>query len=157
MKELKTFTVDGESYVVQMYTTSVGMFLLTDIMNLLGADVVRVALAFKDGLKNGASVADFDLDIIDADMMTKAIDHLSSKAAPELLDSIFKRILSGTIIQKQGSTTCADAYDTHFQGRYSHLFKVLWKSLGVQYGDFLSVLGGLVKTAKGKAGLKSLS
>lgn len=155
MKEPATFTVDGETYTVQPFITSHGLQLLTELFALVGASAVRIAFNVM-GSKAKAETetpADGAAEVappasseggpdISAAEAAAAMANLTSRLKPETVDALFKRVLKGTLIGTT-SISAASRYDVHFQGRYGHLFQVVWKSLEVQYGDFLGALGGL--------------
>jgi hypothetical protein len=145
MKPSVPFTVGNETYTVQHFYTTAGLNLLTEIVGLLGEPMASLIGKLKGMSKGAAKFSDLDISDDDA---ANAISRFVANLKPETVENLFKRILSHTIINAQGSTSCAEAFDTHFQGRYMHLFKVVWKSLGVQYGDFSSALAGIAKKAE---------
>lgn len=151
MQEPTEFEVDGQKYVVQPFLTSYGMKLLTEISLLVGEAALRAVFELKDSKAKdpkavaAASMLDSD---VDPDAMVKVMNQLTARIQPDTIDSLFKRILKCTLLAGS-SNTCEKVYDVHFQGKYGHLFKVVFKSLQAQYGDFLTALSASAGIARG--------
>lgn len=136
MKQPKQIQVDGQTYTIQPYLTSFGMRLLTRIFLILGKPLVTLAFGLKG---EGKSLLDAE---IQPDQIAEIMDGLYARLTPEEVDQLFKDILVGTLIGNT-SQSATEVYDTHFSQQYGHLFKVVFKSLEAQYGDFFGALGGL--------------
>jgi len=144
MKELQTIVVDDISYDVNPYITSVGMKLLTDITLLAGKPLLTLIFGIKGSMGKGKKFTEMD---IDADLIQTIMTGLYERIDTNTLDSLFKRVLSGTMISNS-SQSLDKIYDTHFQSRYLHLFKVVLFSLKVQYADFWKGLSGNAAVAQ---------
>ncbi len=153
MKNPTTFNIDGKSYTIQPYLTSHGMLLLTEIGILVGADLVALVMQLKElvggekGVTSASQLMDMDLD---NEALHRILSSFFVKLEPATLDRLFKKILCGTLINEMGSTTADTVYDSYFSGQYAHLFKVVWKTLAAQYGDFWSALGVKASNAGAK-------
>lgn len=138
MKSSEIIVVDEVTYTVQPYVATTGMILFTKILSLAGEPLLKAAISLMQGEGKDLSTLKKSLEQ-DIDKIIPAFTELCSKLQPHTLDHLFKEILVGTILVNQSVVT---VYDTHFAGRYLHLFKVVAKTLGVQYGDFLGGFGG---------------
>jgi hypothetical protein len=140
MKEIKAIEVDGTKYAVNHYITSYGIKLLTEIFKLLGESMIKKLLEAKEGAASE----------IDPEKGGQAIAALTAKLDEDTADRIIKKILCNTL-PENSSFSVVDDYDERFRGRYIHLFKLTFKTLEVQYGDFLGALGGFAKLSKAVA------
>lgn len=153
MKSVKEVSIDNKQYRIEPYITSRGLRLLKTLTGLVGEPAVRLMATLPKGtdvvaLKNGtASILEVDINL------EKAAEILSAslvKLDDNTTEQLFKDVLQNTF---HNNTSCAEKFDSHFQGEYLHLFKVVVKTLEAQFGDFLSAItGGVLKRpVKGKA------
>lgn len=148
MKTPTTFQLDGETYTVSPYMTSTGMKLLTELVLILGKPLVQLIIRVKEAAAGG-SLKDLLEQDVDPATVDAVMTALYERLSPEAVDSLIKRILDQTFVGST-STKVTEGFDTRFQGKYLHVFKLVFKTLGVQYGDFLGVLGGHAGGKEGK-------
>lgn len=141
MKESKVIKVDGRDYTVTPFVTSQGVKLLTDLVRVAGEPLITLAVSLKD---HKGSVLEAD---VTPERISQIMSGLMTRVETDTLDSLFKRVLEGTLI---GTTSrrCSEEYDTYFIGDYLHLFKVVAFSIKEQFGAFSAGLGGIVNFAK---------
>jgi hypothetical protein len=135
MKETKTVLVDGIEYQVSPYLSSKGLKLLVELFNLIGEEAIQFAMKMGEDKKAGKTSVGFE------DELSKIIRNLTTKTNPDLVEALIKKILLNTYAGT--SRSVVEDFDLRFQGKYGHLFKLVAKTLGAQYGDFLGALGGL--------------
>ncbi len=138
MQEPKQFDVDGITYFVNAFRTSEGMRVLTEIVTLVGEPIVQ----FVGQAKKGALDTE-----IKPDNISSIMAGLTSRLHEDSVNSLFKKILQNTFKSHTGQPLAA-VYETEFIGKYSTLFKVVYKSIEAQYGDFFGVLGDFAKPVK---------
>jgi len=138
MKTLQTIEVDNIKYDINPFPTSVGIRLLTDITKLAGEPLIKTIMLLKSGDdKKKLNIKDVDLS---PEMINSIMAGLYDRVDSDTIDLLFKRLLTGTLVANSG-TTLSSVYDDHFQGKYLHLFKVVFESFKVQFGDFWKGLG----------------
>lgn len=138
----KEVTVDGQKYIVQLYSPDFGLTLYAKLLRLLGQPIVKLI-----GMVKGANLdnlADFDLNELDTDAAGEALQSLFSNLKDEEFVPLIKEILSETYTHPGLELVNGDEFNRLFSGKYLHLFKLTAQTLGVQYADFLS---GIVKRA----------
>lgn len=140
----KEITVDGEKYIVQLYAPTFGLTLHAKLLDLVSGSLAKLFGMFK-GLK-GKSVADLvsgglAWDDLDMDALGDSVAMLFGKLKPEEVAPLMLEILSCTFYEKTKQPVVA-TFESDFAGRYLHLYKLVGKTVGVQYADFLS---GVVK------------
>lgn len=147
----ETITLDGKSYTLSPFMTTQGVMIFTELTMALGEPIIQLALQAKAG---GLS------DMIDRDLPPETISALmgglAQRLTPAAVDSLFKRILSQTMVGNTSMPVVSD-YDTRFMGSYMHLMKLVWRTVQYQFSDFADGLGGLLAAARAKkAQLNSL-
>ena len=131
MIHTREILVDGESYKVTQFSASKGMKLLTRLIKILGEPMASF-------FSNPDAEQEMAFQVALAALSDKLDEDVVLATVKELIDSLSDG--DGQI-----------SFDTHFAGRFGHLFKVLGKILEVQYGDFFGVLvakGSGVQAAK---------
>jgi len=142
----KEVSIDSMQYRIEPYITSRGLILIKNLTALVGEPLIKMVAALPKGsdvksLQSG-SVNFTDLDI-NIEVIASALSTAFSKLDDATTEKLFRDILMNTF---HGNQSCADKFDTHFQGQYRHLFRVVVKTLEAQYGDFLGeITGGLLK------------
>jgi len=141
MKKPETITVDGKSYDVNAYDTSVGMVLLTDIILTAGEPLINLFMSIKGDKKR---LTEMEIEPAQIQMI---MSGLYARVGSKTIDDLFKRMLAGTFIANS-SEDVSKSYDTYFQGEYMHLFKVVFAVFKVQFSDFWKGLGASVNKAQ---------
>lgn len=142
----KDIVVDGQKYVVQLYPPTVGLVLYAKLLRLLGEPIVKFIGSFgKDAFKKEA--IKLDLDGVDFEVVGQALSSLLSKIGDDDVVPLIQEILHGTFVYET-KTAVNEQFETLFMGRYNHVFKLVAKTIGAQYPDFLSVLGKRASAAK---------
>ena len=128
-RENKDVVVDGTSYVVVPFSATKGLRISCKLIQLLGESAFK---AMAMGMSVSAET-----------MMASVGQGLFDKFSPDVVDSIVKEVLSGTLEQ---NTVVANDFDNRFSGNQFHMWKVVVASVRAQFGDF----------AEGFQALKSL-
>jgi hypothetical protein len=121
--------VDGLTYEISKFSATKGVRMLTRLASLLGEPIG----AFTEGGLDKK---------ITGDMVSRAAKALFERLDENQAEKTVKDLLEN--VRCDGK---AIQFDTHFQGRILHLFKVLKEVLEVQYGDFfgeITKLGDLL-------------
>lgn len=140
----KEIHVDGVKYIVQLYEPEFGLTLYAKLIRRLGEPLIKVFGMLKEG-KDFKSATAEDIDMTKAsDVLESLFSHISEDDFVPLI----KEILSSTFQTGPGlhGVAVVDNFSTLFMGKYNHVFKLVAKTLGVQYPDFLSVIA---KRSKG--------
>lgn len=120
MIHTREILVDGQSYSVTQFSASKGMKLLTRLVKILGEPMASF-LSNPDAEAEGA--------------FQMALGSLSEKLDEDVVLNTVKELID-CLSTSEGPIQ----FDTHFAGRFGHLFKVIGEVLKFQYGDFLGVL-----------------
>lgn len=127
MKMSDTRSIDGVDYEFTMYSATKGAKMLSKLTRLIGEPLAMFA----------------DEEKIDKDLgkvLPLAMRALSEKLDDDVVVSMIKDILAEARV---GGNQVSVIFDTHFAGRYGHLFKVVGEMLSFQYGDLKNALGAL--------------
>lgn len=135
----KEIIVDGEKYIVQLFSPTVGVTLQAKLFSILGDPFIKVAGMFKGSGTIENAIKTFDLDELDMDQAALALQSLFSNLKPEEVVPLMREILSSTFFAVSFNPV-NDQFETHFSGRYMHLYKLVGQTIGAQYADFLSGL-----------------
>lgn len=146
MKENKLISVDGKNYTVVPYSTTGGLRLLTKLTAILGEPVIKVIKALPEG--DLREVLSKNIKEINLDEVANGVAALFAKINEDQAETLIKEILQNTLYQ---NSDVVSIFETHFQGEYRHLFKVVFKTLEAQYGDFLGARAALGNRAAVKA------
>jgi len=128
MRQLTDKFVDGEAYQVSQFGASQGLKVLTTLTKLVGPSI---SMAF--GAEGQTS------ETAQAEVIGRAVNALCEKLDEEKVLNLIKTLIDTALVGEGKKIV----FETHFQGRLGHLFKVLKAVLEVQYGDFLSDLKNL--------------
>jgi hypothetical protein len=126
MIQTQQIVVDGATYSVTQFSATKGMKLLTRLTKILGEPM---------------SVFMSDENADAQKVLPVAIAALSERLEEDMVVQTVKELMDG-VRDSDGPIQ----FDTHFAGKFGHLFKLLAKILEVQYGDFFGAL-----IAKGSA------
>jgi hypothetical protein len=134
------FTLDGQEYVAQLYSPTFGLTLHYRLIALLGEPLIKAMGVVKGaGIKGVADLANLDPEKLDLSALSDAVALVFGKLPPDQFTELVKEILSNTFLSPS-LTAVTDEFESHFAGQYGHLFKLVVKTLGVQFPDFLSVI-----------------
>lgn len=132
MRQMVQKEIDGQKYNINPMAPTKAVKLISRIMKLVGGSASAKA---GDGIET-------------QDIAAKLLERLDE----ELVLNIVKDSLDGVnFIKPEGDSEVkfikaqvADIIDAHFgQFPLTHLFKVVWASLEVNFGDFFGESGGL--------------
>lgn len=127
-------TIDGEEYTFYRLPPRHSTKILVKILKMLGPSV---GSGFKEEKIKVRSVLDVDIDI--GKIITTFFDKLDLDELQGIIDVLFT-----TIIHKgEGQLSNEATYTKLFQGKQAHLYKVLFSSLEVEYGNFFGESKGL--------------
>lgn len=127
--------IDGEKYIVQLYGPTFGLTLYAKLIRLLGEPLVKLMSSFK-----GQDLKSVRADELDFDAIGEAFKSLFLQLRDDEFVPLIQEILSATFVLPSRDPVNAQ-FESLFMGRYTHVFKLVAKTLGVQYPDFLSVIG----------------
>lgn len=131
MKELATKIVDGESYEFSQMGAKEALRMLTRLAKIVGKPVALTISSLKK--PEGGDFLDTEINM---DFVGSAVEALVQNLEQnEVLDII------ETLCAKNALCNGAKIiFNSHYESRLGHLFKVLWAALEVQYGNFFDVL-----------------
>lgn len=142
--------IDGIKYVVQLYGPTFGTTLWAKLLSILGEPFIKVVATFKSSGTTTVESALTTLDVnsLNLDEIGEALQSLFSHMRPDEVVPLMKEILSSTFF-KETLEPVGSRFETAFAGKYLHLFKLVGKTVGVQYADFLSGLKKRANAGKG--------
>lgn len=126
MRNSSEITVGENRYLVTHYSATVAGELFIELTKKVGPIVG--ALVAKD--KN----ASVDIHMV-AELIQKAVPNFERGDFTRLAKEILKGTL--TFLDSGQNVDLNEIYDIHFQGRLTHLYRVLAGVLQFQYSDFL--------------------
>lgn len=119
--------IDGETYIFYMLKPRISLALLTKLFKMIGPGIGK---AFPGKIKT-KDVLDSEVDI--GSLIKELSDRMSYENIIEIVDILFTQVNH----KGEGNLLEGFAFDNLFSGRLSHLSKVVFAALGVQYADFL--------------------
>jgi hypothetical protein len=131
-RELIRKSVDGQDYEFQQFGADKALRLLTRLMKIIGEPMAIGVGA----LQGPGSLLDKN---VDGGVLGKAVRALSEKLDEDSVITLVKEFVG------EGACVCNGAkviFNTHYEARLGHMFKVLKAALEVQYGDFFVDLKG---------------
>lgn len=131
--------VDKTQYKVQFYDPELGLTLYAKLIKTLGPPLIKMFSTFKGKSLDG--IMNLDTKDLDFDVLGDAVQSIFMQLSPEEVTPLVKEILGSTFDGKTNVNVVED-FSVRFMGKYSHLFKLVGKTLGAQYPDFL---GGILK------------
>lgn len=147
LQPTKEINVDGVKYIVQLYAPSFGLMLHAKLLRLLGEPFVKLFGMLKGGKNfDVKALLAGDLSGLNIDAAGEALGLLFEKVKEDEIFPLIQEILSGTLLSTKQPVN--EVFETHLMGRYGHIYKLVAKSLGAQYPDFLSGLAKRVSAAK---------
>lgn len=119
-------TIDGEEYEFSKFGAKKSIKILRRLLGIVG-EPLALALA---SAKGSGKILDKD---IDPGMLSGAVRALIERADEDTVLSLMDDLCGESACLCNGKKVL---FDTHYEGRLPHLFKVLAASVEVQYGDF---------------------
>ena len=147
MKNEDERIIDDETYTFYQMGAIKSHSLLLKIVKIVGpAFGEMVDSTDKDGTgKDGIE------GLLDADIdMTAVMEGLFERADESTVLKIITTLLNQVIHSGTGELKTEAIIDTHFKGKLPHMYKVVFASAEVQYGDFFAE-GGILDNLKSKA------
>lgn len=136
--------VDDKFYTVQLYNPEYGLTLWATLLRLVGPSIVSMISSMKGSVGGKLDLSKLTVSDMDFEKIGDSVMTLLNNVPPEDLVPLMKKILQGTYMTEKdyhNDPVVEKMNDPVFQGKYKHLFKLTAKVLGVQYPDFLSVIG----------------
>lgn len=134
--EAKNRTIDGVTYTVATFPARRGLAIKSTLVKSLGPALSELMKAVPGGTSPTKLLqADLKLEHV-AGSLGKLFECLDEKQFVELV----MRLLEDTM--RDGVPISGETFDVDFAGDYSHLYKVLWFVLEVNFGSFFA-RGGL--------------
>jgi hypothetical protein len=134
---LYEFEVDDITYETEKWGAEMSLSVLLKIAKITGKPIGLVLGSVIQG--GGLSTE------ISGDMLSDAVEALVSNMDEEVCIGVIKQLSSGEKILCKSKPV---KFDSHYQGRLGHLFKVVKASVGVQYGDFFAELLAIIGEQK---------
>lgn len=131
MLQVHRFEVDDIEYQVSNYTAKKGLKLLTRLVKVAGRPIGILA--------GGASKME---EVGGEGIVADAIEALAQGLDENSTLSLIMDLVEGIIINADGRERLV-VFDTDFQGKLGHLFKVLKEIVQFQFSDFLGGLAAM--------------
>lgn len=133
-------TIDDQRYEFEKWGADDAMDALLDIAALLGKPIgLGLSAMFKkddeSGEKKNLLEKDFNPDVI-AQVMEALTDRVSANKA--MCKGLIKKLSSDKVFCEGKKVT----FNSHYQDRLDHLFRVVQTALEVQYGNFFAAFLG---------------
>lgn len=129
--QVETRDIDGHTYEMFQMSATKSIKVLTRIMKLIGEPIGLLS----GGVETKKSVLDLELN---SDILGRALKAIAEKLDEDMILTTIKEILEP--VQCDGKRIL---FETHFQGRIGHMFKVVKAALEVNYKDFFDAASGL--------------
>lgn len=139
-RELVQRKVDGSLYEFEQFGATHSLKILTKLTKLIGEPLTLAFTAMLDGEKKlGAEV---EAPATKKSILDRKINgKMLGEAVKALVDKLDEDEVLSLVQQLCAQSLLCDGkkiiFDSHYEGRLGHLFKVLGAALEVQYGDFL--------------------
>lgn len=154
MREPVKKVIDGEQYTFCQLPPKKSLKLLTRILKIIGAPIGAAI-----GTWDGAGPAEDVENILDREIDLGAVvrqlcDRLDENDVEYIVDMLLSQVLHA------GKGEVSKVFDEHFGGRLTHLFKVIFAALEVEYADFFDgkfgdilrdIISGRLAQAQGQA------
>lgn len=132
MREYLTKTIDGHEYIFSQFGAKQAVKYMTRLARIAGKPVA-LALGSLDGGK-GKDVLDRN---IKTDVLARALEALTMNLDQDETLALIEGFVGNDAVICDGKRII---FDTHYEGRLGHMFKVLKAALEVQYGNFFEEL-----------------
>lgn len=140
MRSTSEITVGEDRYAVTHYSATVAGELFIELTKKIGPVLSALVTRGQD--------EKVSLEMV-ADLIQRAVPNFERGEFTRLA----REILSGTLafLDNGKNMPVTELYDLHFQGRLTHLYKVLAAVLKFQYSDFLKEPAGNISEPKAGA------
>lgn len=128
MREQQTKTIDGQEYFFSQFGPKLSLKILTRLVKIAG-EPLAIAISSAQ-TKDGKIKLDKD---IDPDILGRAARALSERLDEDEVLSLIEQLTSGDAVTCDGKKV---DFNSHYDGKLGHLFKVFGAALEVQYGNF---------------------
>lgn len=124
--------VDGAKYEFEKWGADEALDVLLQFVPLVGKPLGTAVAAFM-GEEKGIDAE------IDPNMIGLIVDALTSNFDKKTIKSLFVKLSSEKVLCDGKKFS----FNTHYQDRLDHMFKVVQAALEVQYGNFFAALLGM--------------
>lgn len=133
-------TIDGVTYEFEMLPVAQGLRMSVRIVGALATSASKVFSSFEDGKSF------FDQKLEGA-ALSDAVIMLVGKLTEDEIESSIAQLMNKTFVV-QGQKVTPVNMDLQFTGKITHMYKVAWKTLEVNFSDFLgATIGSRIKEA----------
>lgn len=150
MLKEKTIVIGENEYTFYQFAATEGTVTLLELTKVLGkplgvlADGIKNAIA-ETGLKSLKQVLDSDSSallnlaskISLENIVSSLVGNLDVQETMKLIKTLFKKVKVKTL--DGNYVVVAEIYETHFQGEYVLLLRLLKEAIEFQYGGFFSL------------------
>lgn len=127
-QDLAIRSIDGQNYSAAPLPASQALRVLVRLTKLVGETVLMIAAKGSKALED-----------IPADALQFAVQTLVDRLGEDDTERTIKELLA-TVRVADNDLTLDRIFDSHFQGRIVHMFRVLQYALEVNYRDFFDEL-----------------
>ena len=132
MRELASKEIDGLEYQFEQFGAKKSLKILFRLSKQIGKPL-SLLVGSMSGEKD-KKLLDRDIKL---DMIAVAIDSLMSNLDSDEVITLMQDLAGDHACICDGKKI---NFDSHYEGRLPHLFKVLWAAIEVQYGNFFDAL-----------------
>ncbi len=123
-------SVDGIMYEFEMLPISQALRLSVRIISVIATSASKVFSCFKEG----KSILDQD---INGQALGEAISMLVGGLSEDEVEGSINQLMAKTSVVDSKQNVLPVNMDIQFTGKIMHLYRVTWKALEVNFGDFL--------------------
>lgn len=139
--ELIKRSIDGIEYGFQQLGAKQSLKVLLRLKRVVQGSVSMLLSSFEP---SETSISLFDRNI-NTDFIGKAIEALADKIDDDEVIDLIETLTAKDNVLWDGKKII---FNTHYEGRLEHLFKVLGAALEVQYGNFFDAFSALQSVRK---------
>ena len=132
--------VDDKTYEFEKWGAEMSLTTLLKIAKIIGKPLGQLL----GSVMGGGKGLDAELN---PDMLADAVEALVSSMDEKVTLELIKKLSSDKVLCSGKKVN----FDTHYEGKLTHLFKVVKVALEVQYGDFFGEILGIVQVQAPKA------
>lgn len=139
MSERIVKTIDGDEYSFEKFGAKKSLKILVRLSKMIGKPISLLVGSIKS--EKGTKVLDSE---IKTDVLALAIEAMADNLDSDEVISLMEELAANSIL-------CNDKivkFDSHYEGKLPHLFKVLAAALEVQYGNFFDAFKGFQESRK---------
>lgn len=139
MLELAKKEIDGHVYEFEQFGAKKATKLLVRIARIAGQPM---AIAGAEIAKSKDGVAER---LNSVSLITSIVGSLTEKLDENEVLDLIESFVANEKVLCDGKKI---VFDTHYQQRLDHMFRVLWAALEVQYGNFFGALSAFLPSAR---------